>query len=182
MPFKIDKSWTLFLDRDGVINERIWGGYVTRPEAFKFLPHVEEAIASFNNLFYKVVVVTNQQCIGKGIIEERNLLEVHDYMQQELAKVGGHIDHYFYAPELASNPNNTRKPKPSMAYQAKSKFSEIDFEKSIMVGDTDTDIQFGQYLGMKTVRIETKAEENTKADINFSSLWNFAKALELANI
>ena len=177
MDFKIDISWTLFLDRDGVINERIWGGYVTKPEEFKFLEGVPQAINIFNSLFYKVVVVTNQQGISKKIMTESNLIDLHRYVSEELKKTKAEIHHWFYAKELASDPSNTRKPKPAMAHKAKAMFPEIDFHKSIMVGDTDSDILFGKNLGMKTVRIKTEETINEQADITLSSLYEFAKML-----
>ncbi len=177
MKNSIDGSWTLFLDRDGVINQRIFGGYVTKAEDFVLLENLPQAIKRFNDLFSRVLVVTNQQCIGKGLASERNIMDVHDYLSEQLSKEGAKIDAYYFAPELSSDVNNTRKPKPDMGLKAKSDFPEIDFNKSVMVGDTDTDIQFGQGLGMKTVRIKTEEKIKVEADLTFSSLWEFSNYL-----
>lgn len=166
----IDSSWTLFLDRDGVINHRIWDDYVKNTAEFHLLEGVEEAIAAFNKLFYKVVVVTNQQGISKGLMTERNLLEIHAYCSELLLKKNGHIDQYYFAPDLKDAPNNMRKPNPGMALKAKSDFSQIDFSKSIMVGDTDSDIEFGKNLGMKTVYVSHGGSTNDQADLIVTSL------------
>lgn len=175
--WKIDHSWTLFLDRDGVINERLIGDYVKSTKEFVFLKDVPEAISIFSKLFKYIFVVTNQQGIGKGIMSESNLFEIHNYMQRAVERSGGKIDRFYFAPELASNESALRKPNTGMALKAAEDFPGIDFSKSIMVGDSDSDIQFGRNLGMKTVRIESSETEKIKADITVESLMEFAKLL-----
>ncbi len=177
MDFQLDHSWTIFLDRDGVINERIIGGYVTHPDEFQFLAGVPEAIFLFRNMVNRIVVVTNQQGIAKKIFTTRNLEAVHRYMREELNRKNAFVDGIYFAPEFANDPNNTRKPKPDMAYQVKKDFPEVDFSKSLMVGDTDSDILFGKNLGMKTARIITHEAIGVDADMNYSSLYELAKAL-----
>lgn len=176
--FDIDKSWTLFLDRDGVINTRKMGDYVYSAEEFDFLPQVKEAIAYFSTIFSRIIVVTNQQGIGKNRMTERNLLDIHGYMLEEIQKVGGKVDQVYFAPELKSDVHSTRKPKPDMALKAKKDFPEIIFEKSIMVGDTDSDIEFGKNLGMKTVRILSEEKIGVEADLNVASLYNLIEIWE----
>lgn len=178
MNFPFDPSWTLFLDRDGVINKRIMGGYLSSPDEFHFENGVPEAISIFRKHFKYIVVVTNQQCIAKKIVSIRNLREIHRYMQGKLLEQGAHVDAVYFAPELASDPANTRKPKPDLAMEAKKDFPDIDFEKSIMVGDTDSDIQFGENLGMKTALIRTEEKTNKKANWQFDSLLEFALELK----
>lgn len=173
--WNIDKEWTLFLDRDGVINQRIWGGYVTKPEELVILPNVKTALKKFQEKFGRIVVVTNQQGISKGLMTPEDLNLVHQEVSKELNHA---ILKFYFAPELKDDPNNTRKPRPAMAFQALGDFPEIDFEKSVMVGDTDTDIQFGQNLAMKTVRIKTEEKINVEADLTVDSLFDFAKSLE----
>lgn len=156
---KIDNSWTLFLDRDGVINERIPKGYVMEPDQLILEVAVADAIAEFNELFTRVVVVTNQQGIGKGLMTSAQLDSVHEKLKAELALSGGHVDAIYYCPELANAGSKCRKPEGGMAEQAKKEFPEIDFSKSIMIGDTMTDLQFGKRLGMKTIFVRTVEEE-----------------------
>ena len=76
---KIDKSWTLFLDRDGVINKKLENDYVKTIDEFEFLPQVLEAIKQFSSHFQKIVIVTNQQGISKKLMTENDLEKVHQY-------------------------------------------------------------------------------------------------------
>ncbi len=149
----IDKSWTLFLDRDGVINKRIFGGYVQHPEEFEFLPHVPESLALFSQIFGRIIVVTNQQGIGKRIMSETQLYAIHRKMTDEVEKAGGKIDAVFYCPDIVSKRENCRKPSPELALEARKQFPEIDFNKSMMVGDTETDMIFGKNAGMFTLLV-----------------------------
>lgn len=179
LDWNIDSSWTLFLDRDGVINQRIIGGYVQNIDEFIFIKGVPESIATFSTLFSNIFVVTNQQGIGKGIMNECNLSEIHNYMCAELKKMNGKITKCYFAPELKSDEKSTRKPRPTMGLKAKEEFPEIDFSKSIMVGDTDSDILFGKNLGMKTVRIKTDEPINVDADLTCLSLLELSKKIIL---
>ena len=174
-----DQSWTLFLDRDGVINERIMNDYVKRRDEFHLLPGVARAVSKANKLFSRVFVVTNQQGIGKGLMTERNLSEIHSYCSELLEVENGHIDRYYFAPNLASENSELRKPNPGMALLAKEEFPAIDFQKSIMVGDSDSDIEFGRKLGMKTVFIsEIKNFKHEAADLTCDSLESFINLLD----
>jgi len=166
-------DWTLFLDRDGVINKRPFNDYVKRVEDLKFLPGVFEALEIFNPIFSRIVVATNQQGVGKGLMTKATLDEIHQWMQQEVQKNNGRIDAVFCCTELRSQNENCRKPAIAMAKQAKQAFLDINFEKSIMVGDTESDMQFGKNSGMKTVLI---GDENISLafDMQFDSLLDFA--------
>ncbi len=181
-PLIIDKSWTLFLDRDGVINVKLEGDYVKKIEEFKFTENAVKAIAKAKQLFGKIVVVTNQQGIAKGLYTEEDLNKVHDFMQTQLAKENARIDKIYFCPALnGDNRYNCRKPDIGMALQAKNDFPEIDFSKSVMVGDSMSDMEFGRKLGMYTVFI---AEDSLKAnknkdliDTHHASLFNFIQTL-----
>lgn len=178
----IQRGAALFLDRDGVINRRIPGDYVKHPSEFEFLDRVPEAIRFFNLYFQYVVVVTNQQGIGKGLFFREQLDFVHLNMKLELARRGAFLHKVYYCPELESNPNNCRKPRPMMAEWAKADFPEIDFLKSVMVGDSATDIEFAENCGMQSVLIDTKPGELAKChpDFVFSSLFDLAINLSLS--
>ena len=89
--WQIDKSWTLFLDRDGVINVRFPGDYVKRVEEFEFLPGVKQAIAKFSSLFGRIIIVTNQQGISRGVYSHEDLKAIHDHMKSEIEKAGGKL-------------------------------------------------------------------------------------------
>lgn len=171
---KVDNSWTLFLDRDGVINKRIFGGYILDLSEFEFADGVLSTFGALSSKFGRVVVVTNQQCVALEQLSEEKLDEIHTWMIAELNKVGGKIDVVFAAKEFKNQAPFRRKPSPKMAHEARELFPEIDFQKSIMVGDTDTDIQFGQDLGMKTVLIVSKEKTSVVADYTIS---NFSELL-----
>jgi histidinol-phosphate phosphatase family protein len=149
----IDESWTLFIDRDGVINKRDFDGYITQSEKFIFLPGVFEGLKRLRGRFGRIIVVTNQQGVGKGLMSERNLNELHHYMVDKLKEQEIHIDAIYAATNIRGARNDRRKPRPNMALEARQQFKEIDFSKSVMIGDTDGDLRFGMNLGMKTVLV-----------------------------
>ena len=177
MDISISSDWTLFLDRDGVINERILGDYVKNISEFHFREGALEAIKGFMPLFQYIFVVTNQQGIGKGIMTEGNLRDVHSYMIDQVTRMGGKIDKCYHAPDLAGEDNLLRKPKPGMALLAAKEFSGINFSRSLMVGDSDSDIVFGKNLGMKTVRIKTVEPIGVEADWTCNSLLDLYKCI-----
>ena len=172
---EIDKSWTLFLDRDGVINVKRDNDYVKNIEEFEFLPGAPEAIASLSELFGKIIIVTNQQGIGKGLMSEEDLTKVHDNLKQMVSEHGGHIDAIFHAPQRASENSKMRKPEIGMASQAKEDYPEIDFSQSIMIGDSASDMEFATRAEMIPVMV-TESEEYPEYSIDslkaFSDLLN----------
>jgi len=178
--YEIDQSWTLFLDRDGVINRRLFNGYVTSLDEFEFLSGVLEAFYNLEDKFARNIVVTNQQCIGKGLITHEDLAQIHQYLIHQVEAAHGHIDEIYYSPDLANLPSLTRKPAPGLALQAQKDFKEIDFKKSIMVGDTESDIDFGRNLGMCTVYLTSSAESHisAKSDLVVASLLQFSLLLQ----
>lgn len=173
----IDKSWSLFLDRDGVINKKLDNDYVKHSMEFEFIEGVLEALKILAPKFGTIVVVTNQQGIGKGIYKTEDLELIHKNMIYELTYLGGRIDKVYFSPYLHSQNHPTRKPGTGMGLKAKEDFPEIDFKKSIMVGDSMSDMEFGKNLGMKTVFISEKEKEDVLIDFNFTSLIEFSIAL-----
>lgn len=181
----IDDTWTLFLDRDGVINKRIFGGYVTKPDEFVFNDGVIDSIAFFTTFFNKVIIVTNQQGVGKGLMIESQLSDVHNYMKSVITKNGGKIDAVYYCTDLASKPNNCRKPNINMANKAMADFPKIIPNKCIMVGDSKSDIEFGKNAGMKTVFItnnDNNEEIISLSDFSTYDLLGFKLMIESLNI
>jgi D-glycero-D-manno-heptose 1,7-bisphosphate phosphatase len=177
LSWNVDSSWTLFIDRDGVINERNFEGYILNKKDFVFKEGVLESSKSLFSKFKHVVLVTNQQCIGKGLISLDGVREIHDYMESCLIQNGAKIDLVLVAPEIRGAENSTRKPQPHMAILAQEIIKSIDFSKSIMVGDTDSDIQFGKNLEMKTVLIESAEKCTLLPDVEVSSLMELNKRL-----
>jgi histidinol-phosphate phosphatase family protein len=181
MRFSIDKTWTLFLDRDGVINVRLIDDYVKTPEDFTFIEGVPEAIKELSSKFGRIVVVTNQQGIGKGLMTESDLENVHNKMLAEISKVGGNIDRIYFSPFKKEENNITRKPQIGMALQARKDFPEINFKKSVMIGDSISDIIFGKKLKMKTVFVSDDLDLINKnfriIDFTVKSLYEFSEKI-----
>jgi D-glycero-D-manno-heptose 1,7-bisphosphate phosphatase len=171
--YGIDFSWSLFLDRDGVLNKKKQGGYIESPSEFQFLQGVPEAVAMLREVFGHIFVVTNQQGIGKMRMTETDLYRIHAYMEQQLSMP---FDKIYYSPFLEEENNIMRKPNQGMAMAAKTDFPEIELSKSVMVGDSPSDILFGKNAGMKTVYI-THTKNETKSDWICSSLYDFAQIM-----
>ena len=157
--------------------------YIQFWEEFQFTPNCLEAIATFGKIFCTIVVVTNQQGIDKGIMTKEELEKVHETLLEKVKNSGGHIDRVYYCPKLAKHNPRCRKPNTGMGWQAKKDFPHIDFQKSIMVGDSFSDMEFGWQLGMRTFFIEGKGEEkertaNIPVDAKFDNLWQVVEYLQ----
>ncbi|HMY84471.1 MAG: HAD-IIIA family hydrolase [Saprospiraceae bacterium] len=178
----IDNTWTLFLDRDGVINRRILGGYVTKIEEFEPLPGIFEAIRTFNKIFARTCIVTNQSGVGKGLMSQEDLNNIHSHFMDLLNEKNAIIDGIYCCTSLETDIDNCRKPLPDMAIRAKQDFREIDFSRSIMVGDTGSDMEFGYNIGALNVLILDGSEHQKKIDeelvnLRFPSLLEFSQFL-----
>lgn len=170
----IDKSWTLFLDRDGVINKRLIDDYVKNIGEFEFLPGAQEAVAKLTGLFGRIFVVTNQRGIARELMTVEDLRQVNDFMLRGIKEAGGRIDKVFFCPHDRNEGCGCRKPDIGMAYQAKAEFPGVDFAKSIMVGDSTSDIEFGKKAGMITVHITSEQADGLSAQ----SLAEFSRMLK----
>ncbi len=177
----IDKSWTLFLDRDGVINEEAVGHYITDWSEFKFCPEATNAIARLSGIFGTIIVVTNQRGVGRGIMTIETLRDIHQRMHGEVVAQGGRIDQ-IYAATAVNDEDHNRKPNIGMGLQSREDFPQIDFRKSVMVGNSISDMEFGKRLGAFTVFLTTKSGPYEQMDdlINqqFPDLFSWSLALE----
>lgn len=175
------KDWTLFLDRDGVINRELPADYVKCIAEFEFEHGALQAIAELSQAFGRIIIVTNQRGVGAGLMTQTDLDAVHEHMISLINTSGGRID-AIYAATAEDRQSTERKPNPSMGHKAKSDFPEIVFERSLMVGNSESDIRFGQSLGMKTVFIDDKGrfEHQNSAfgsDLLFKSLNAFSESI-----
>lgn len=173
----IDHTWTLFLDRDGVINKKLEDDYVKHWIEFEFLDGVHQALKKLKEVFGRIVIVTNQQSIGKGIIRTEDLDLIHQNMLYEIKYLGGHIDRIYHSPYLSSENHPTRKPAIGMALQAQKDFPAIDLKKSLIVGDSLSDMEFGRNAGMITVHVSDKALQDERIDLHVRSLLEFSEQL-----
>ena len=144
---KIDKDWTLFLDRDGVINHEKYDDYIHNWDEFIFYDGVKEAIAIFASKFKYIIVVTIQKGVGKGVTQREDLHVIHKNMKAEIEDAGGRIDGIYFCTDIEET-SPCRKPNPGMGLQAINDLPGIDIAKAIMVGNTISDMQFGRNLGI----------------------------------
>ena len=158
--FKISSEWSLFLDRDGVINERLPGDYIKEWDEFRFLPGVLDAMAILSLHFRRIFIVTNQAGIEKELLTHEKLKFIHDQMMEIILYHGGRVDEIYYCPFKADLDPLCRKPNPGMALEAHKDYPEINFSKCLMVGDSDSDMAFGNNLGMKTILVGNKPDNS----------------------
>jgi len=176
---KIDKSWTLFIDRDGVINHEKKDEYILNWREFKFYDGVRETFLQLRKFFGKIIIVSNQRGVGKGLMTESELSSIHQHMQKQIENAGGRIDRIYICTSTNEDHPN-RKPNPGMALEAKLDFPGIDLSKSIMIGNKPSDMLFGRNAGMHTVFVTTTHPltvfPHPDIDLRFDSLPGFAKA------
>ena len=147
---------TLFLDRDGVINKKLERRYVTNFDEFVFVKNSDIAIRKLHKIFKRILVVTNQQGIGKGIMTEDDLNLLHLQMQRKLSVDFDLIDKIYFCPCLEVDNCNCRKPKTGMLENAKLDFPDMKIEDSFLVGDSDSDIIAGKKFGLTTIKVSSE--------------------------
>lgn len=149
---------TVFLDRDGVVNRRLPGDYVRNQKAFEFLPDVQEALRLMTEAGLRLIIITNQRGIARGLMTEADLQAVHTLMLAELEKAGAHIAAIYHCPH-DKDECQCRKPEPGMLLQAQSDFPEIEFSDSILIGDSLSDMQAGRRVGCHTLLIASDTDD-----------------------
>ena len=146
---------TVFLDRDGVINQSPPNmGYVQRWSEFSFIPNARKAIRGLTQSGYRIIVVTNQAGIGRGLFTEENLRDIHTRMVSEIVETGGRIDAVYYCPHHPNAGCECRKPKPGMLTRA-GREHNIELSSAYLIGDSTTDIEAGQRAGTQTSLVLT---------------------------
>lgn len=145
----------VFLDRDGVINEKAAPHeYITTWDEFRFLPRVIEAIRALNEACYKTVIVSNQRGVARGLMTLRQVDELHAKMCGELARQGAHIDAIYVCPH-GEGECHCRKPEIGLFLQAEEAF-EVDKAQSWMIGDSASDIRAGEHYGVRTILVNSE--------------------------
>ncbi len=140
----------VFMDRDDtIVRDAV---HCVDPDDIDVFPGVPEAIARLNDAGYLAIVITNQSVIGRGMIDEAGLDRIHDKMKADIAAGGGRIDDIFFCPHHPDAGCECRKPKIGMGIQAIDRY-HIDTRGSYMIGDSDKDMQFGEAIGCRTVKV-----------------------------
>ena len=176
---KINSSWTLFIDRDGVVNDEKLLDYIHTWDEFKFYEGVKEAFKIFNKKFGTIVMITNQRGVAKGLTKIEDLNLIHKNMLQEIEGAEGRIDQIYFCTDMESE---NRKPNTGMGLQAMKDFPQINLSKSVMIGNTLSDMKFGRNLGvainifLPTTRKDVSLDHED-IDLVFNDLISVAKAL-----
>ena len=139
---------TLLIDRDGTINVRISGDYVRTWQQFKFINGILEEFPKWAAKFKRIIVVTNQRGVGRGLMSDEALAQIHSNMIQAVVEAGGRID-AILACTATEDDDPRRKPNPGMYHEAKQLFP--DMERAIMLGDSQTDAAFAQNAGIDCI-------------------------------
>ena len=140
----------LLLDRDGVINVLRPNDYVKNIAEFVFCDGALEALRRLNPCFRRIVIVTNQRGVGRGLMTEADLAEIHDWMLARIREAGGRIDR-IYVCTAVDPADPRRKPNPGMAREVRADFPDIDFARSILVGDSASDLEFARRAGIPAI-------------------------------
>lgn len=137
----------IFLDRDGVIIENR-ENYVRSWTDVAIYPQALAALSRLCSKPYKIVIITNQSAIGRGIITEQVADEINHRLVSEIVRAGGRVDGVFLCPHAPDENCECRKPKPGLLFQAARRL-DIDLSQSILIGDSLSDLLAGQAAGIQ---------------------------------
>ena len=138
----------IFLDRDGVIIENR-ESYIRSCKDVKFFPTAFASLRKLSLSIYKIIIVTNQSAVGRGLISLSEAQSINDQFVQAIIEAGGRVDGLFMCPHSPSDHCVCRKPLPGLIFQAAEALS-LDLSRSIVIGDAISDIQAGQAAGVPT--------------------------------
>ena len=155
---------TIFLDRDGVINEKApEGDYIKSPDELKLIDGSAKAIKEFNDRGFLVIIITNQRGIGKGVMSKSDFENVMAKLKEELEKYRAQIDAYYYCSDVNEDSPN-RKSNVGLFLKAKDDFPDIDFKNSFVIGDSWRDIEAGKRIGARTILISKSIDIGILSD------------------
>ncbi len=145
-----------FFDRDGVINVRKMDDYVMSVQEMQLFPEIPVILKILKENNFLTFVVTNQQGVGKGLMSENELLDIHNFMQDTLeVQCGFKFDDIEYCTDLKESASFRRKPNPGMILELAEKWN-IDLKNSYIIGDTESDIIAGEKAGLKTILLSVE--------------------------
>ena len=147
----------LFIDRDGVVNEDPGGwtefGYVTRWEDFRVIPGVIEALKKMTDAGYRIIIISNQQCVGKGYLPEEELYKLTDSIKGILREAGADVAGIYYCIHKKEDNCECRKPKSGLFRMAQDELGIKSFDGFFYIGDTQRDVEAGKSAGLKTILV-----------------------------
>lgn len=142
---------TVFLDRDGVIN-RNRNDYVKSWAEFRFLPGACRAIAALTEAGYRVFVVSNQACVGRGISTLGAIEDIHQRMRAHIARAGGKIEAVLWCPHHPNDGCACRKPAPGLLLRARDDY-RVDLAHAVFIGDSLCDMQTASAVGIPAILV-----------------------------
>ena len=141
----------VFLDRDGVLSKER-RDYVKTPEELEILPGIGPPLRELRSMGFRLVVVTNQSVVGRGLTTVEQLGRIHDKLRSELEELGCRLDAIYYCPHLPGSGCDCRKPEPGLILRAASDLG-IDVGESWMIGDNEMDVEAAKRAGCRGIRI-----------------------------
>jgi len=157
-------GYTVFLDRDGVINKDS-AGYIKDASEFEFIPRSPEAIALLTQNGFQVIVITNQSMIGRNFASKEALEAIFEKMKTGVRAAGGRVTDIFYCPHVDEDRCSCRKPEPGLIFQAQKKY-QIHLTRSFMVGDSAKDMDCARNAGCaKALLVKTGNGRTALADL-----------------
>lgn len=145
----------IFLDRDGTLN--VDKGFVHRREDWEFTDRAVEALRGLRDAGYALAVVTNQSGVGRGYFGLEDVLVLHEYVRQQLARQGVKLDAIAICPHAPDDGCDCRKPRTGMARQIEAQLGEpVAYERSWVIGDKLSDLRFGQALGVRVALLRSR--------------------------
>lgn len=166
----------MFIDRDGVINRRLPGDYVRSWDQFRFLPGARAGLRALRESGRLLVVITNQRGIGRGLMSEADLEEIHRRMQADLLRAGAGVDAILHCPHDTGEGCGCRKPQPGMLSLAMERF-DIDVARSWVVGDSLSDLEAGRAVGVRGILVVPRGGPRPPGVPTAGSLLTAARAI-----
>jgi D-glycero-D-manno-heptose 1,7-bisphosphate phosphatase len=142
----------VLLDRDGIINRRVVGGYVTCWEEFVFIPGALEALRLLTEKDYQLIVVSNQARVGKGLMTDADLREITRKFVAAVGAEGGRIRHVYYCTHRAEDDCLCRKPRPGLLLDAQAEY-HFNFKDTFLIGDSESDLRAAQAVGCPAILV-----------------------------
>jgi histidinol-phosphate phosphatase family protein len=151
----------IFLDRDGVLT-RERPDYVKTPNELEILPGIGPPLRALRERGFRLVIVTNQSVVGRGLATHDDLDRIHEKLQSELKRMGCYIDAIYYCPHVPEEKCSCRKPQPGLILKA-TKDLGIDVNDSWMIGDKEIDLEAAKRAGCRGVQVETNRGDLQRA-------------------
>ncbi|MHC4075550.1 MAG: D-glycero-alpha-D-manno-heptose-1,7-bisphosphate 7-phosphatase [Planctomycetota bacterium] len=176
----------VFLDRDDTLIKDT--GYISDPDQVKLLDWVAEGLVELRQMGYKLIAISNQSAVARGIITEKTLGDIHDRLNNLLAEKGAQLDRIYYCPyhpdgvvEKYRRNSKSRKPNPGMLLKA-AKEMDIDLSRCWTIGNSSCDIEAGKKAGTKTIIIDNPAHTKPELENNITADYKAINMKEAVNI